>query len=363
MRITFVCASLDLSGGARIISTYAKMLADHGHQVTVVAPLPGRPRLRLRLRSLLSHGRWDPHYGTRSHFEGLGLDIRRTTRGPAPVREADVPDADVIIATWWETAEWVNGFSAAKGAKVYLVQGHEVFDFLPVERSRATYHMPFTKVVVSGWLQNIMRDEYGDAHSLLVPNAIDHQVFTSPPRAKQAVPTVGFMYAIGGLKAADVALEAIRRLRAVLPDLRVVSFGTHSPTPDHDFTGVEYVRLPSVDKLREAYASCDAWLCPSRSEGFGLPSMEAMGCRTPVVSTPVGWPLDAVRDGWNGYLVPFDDPQAMCDAALKILRLDEPQWRSMSDHAEETSRAYTWDKSYGLFEAALRSAVAARPAA
>lgn len=362
MRVTIVCAALDLSGGARIISTYARMLAEHGHHVTVVAPLPAKPRLKLRLRSLWAHGRWDPHYGNRSHFDGLGLDIRRTRRAPHPVRASDVPDADVIVATWWETAEWINAFGPEKGAKVYLVQGHEVFDFLPVERSRATYHMPFTKIVVSGWLQRIMADEYGDPDSVLVPNAIDHGVFTAPPREKQSVPTVGFMYAIGDIKGPDVALAAIQRLRSRLPGLRVISFGTHSPIPEHDFTGIEYQRLPSVDQLRAAYASCDVWLCPSRSEGFGLPSMEAMGCRTPVVSSRVGWPLDAVRDGWNGYLVPIGDAQALSDAAFKVLTLDAAAWRSMSTHAQETAQDYTWRRSYDGFEAALATAMSRRGA-
>lgn len=356
MRIAFVCASLDLSGGARIIATYARLLSEAGHQVTVVAPLRPAPRLRRRLRSLLTTGHWDPHHGSRSHFDGLGLDIRRTPEGP--VTERDVPDADVVIATWWETAEWAHSFGARKGAKVYLVQGHEVFDFLPVERVKATYHLPFSKIVVSSWLQRIMENEYGDHSSVLVPNAIDHSLFTAPVRDKQPVPTVGFMYGPGTIKGTDIALEAVRRLRAVLPDLRVVSFGTQLPADARDFEGIEYRRQPSPGQLRDAYASCDVWLCPSRSEGFGLPAMEAMGCRTPVVATPVGWPLDAIRDGWNGYLVAPDDAQATCEAALKLLKLDAPAWQLVSEHAQQTARAFTWDKSYALFEAALKAAAA-----
>lgn len=354
MRITFVCAALDLSGGARIIATYAKLLAAAGHHVSVVAPLRPVPPLRRRLRSLLTTGHWDPHHGSRSHFDGLGLDIRRTPQ--APVTERDVPDADVVIATWWETAEWVSTFSARKGAKVYLVQGHEVFDFLPVERVKATYHLPLSKIVVSRWLQRIMEDDYGDRTSVLVPNAIDHAHFTAPVREKQPVPTVGFMYGPGSIKGTDIALEAVRRLRAVLPQLRVVSFGSQAPADARAFEGIEYRRQPSPEQLREAYASCDVWLCPSRSEGFGLPAMEAMGCRTPVVATPVGWPQDAIRDGWNGYLVPPGDAQATFEAALKLLQLDAPGWKAVSDQAQQTARAFTWDKSYAQFEAALQAA-------
>ena len=41
--------------------------------------------------------------------------------------DVDVPDGDLIIATWWETAEWVNALSPNKGAKVYFIQHHEIF--------------------------------------------------------------------------------------------------------------------------------------------------------------------------------------------------------------------------------------------
>ena len=37
MKITFVLAFAGLAGGVRVIATYAKMLADLGHEVTVVS--------------------------------------------------------------------------------------------------------------------------------------------------------------------------------------------------------------------------------------------------------------------------------------------------------------------------------------
>jgi glycosyltransferase involved in cell wall biosynthesis len=357
MRITFVCAALDMSGGPRIIAAHASLLAAHGHEVCLVCPLPRRLPRRQRLLNLLRPWTWRPDKPPVSPFDGLGLDIRRVPHGP--VLEHQIPDADILIATWWETAEWVHDFDSRKGAKVYLVQGHEVFDWLPVERVRATYRMPFAKIVVSQWLQRIMEADYGDRASVLVPNAIDHAVFTAPPRGKQAVPTVGFMYATGSVKGADVALEAVRHLRQSLPDLRVLSFGSAQP-PDNGFEGVEYLRLPAPDRLRETYASCDVWLCPGRSEGFGLPAMEAMACRTPIVASTVGWPVDAVRDGWNGYLVPPGDALAMHDAALRVLRLDDIAWRALSGNAQQTARRHTWEDSYKLLVAALTRAAQGR---
>ena len=91
----------------------------------------------------------------------------------------------------------------------------------------------------------------------------------------------------------------------------------------------------------------------STTEGFFLPAMEAMACRTPVVCTPTGWPAEAIRDGVNGRLVPFDNPGALASAAEWVLRLDESAWRRLSDAAYATVKDATWSRSSALFEAAL----------
>ncbi len=39
-----------------------------------------------------------------------------------PVRAEDVPDADVVIITWWDTTVMVPLFPASKGRKIYSIQ-------------------------------------------------------------------------------------------------------------------------------------------------------------------------------------------------------------------------------------------------
>jgi glycosyltransferase involved in cell wall biosynthesis len=82
-----------------------------------------------------------------------------------------------------------------------------------------------------------------------------------------------------------------------------------------------------------------------------------------VVSTCTGWPLEAIRDGDNGYLVPIDDADALADRALRILRLAPPEWARMSGQAHATAAPHRWERSSELFERALRRAVDKRAAA
>jgi glycosyltransferase involved in cell wall biosynthesis len=271
-----------------------------------------------------------------------------------PVADDDVRDADVIIATWWETAEWVAALSASKGAKAQFVQHHEIFSWLPVERCKASYRLPLRKIVISKWLKELMENEYAATGVALAPNSVDQAQFFSEPRAKQETPTVGFLYSTVPFKAVDVSLAALERVKGQVGSLRAIAFGAEPISPNLPLPDwVEYHRLPAQDQLKNLYSRCDVWLCGSRSEGFHLPPLEAMACRCPVVSTRVGGPLDTVRDGINGFLADVDDEVALSEGLLKVLRQRDAEWQKMSAAAYATATGYTWEDAASLFERAL----------
>ena len=346
MKITFLLPPVNMSGGIRVVAIYAKELVERGHVVTLVSVPRMATRTLHRIQEVLSLRR-----PLKSHLDGLGLDHRVLGKA-RPVTDSDVPDADVVVATWWETAEWAAALSPSKGRKFYFVQHHEVHPSQPVERVRATYRLPLQKIAVARWLADVMRDEYGDPGTILVPNSVDHQQFHAPVRAKQPRPTVGFLYSSTEFKRVDVALDAVAQLRQRVPNLRVLAFGAEKPD-HHRIKDIEYSEDPPQEKLREIYATSDVWLTTSRSEGFNLPAMEAMACRTPVVSTRTGWPEEAVVTGVNGALVEVNDSAAVAMQAENILKLPEARWRAMSEAAFATVRDSSWRRSTDLFEAAL----------
>jgi glycosyltransferase involved in cell wall biosynthesis len=358
MRITFVSPPFNLTGGQRVMAVYADRLRRRGHEVLVVGPPHERPSPLSVLKSVVA-GYGVPRLWTRwpSHFEDLGID-RRVLDRHRPVTAADLPDADVIVATWWETAEWVASLPPAKGAKAYLIQHHEVvLEHMPVERIEATWRLPMHKIVVARWLADLARDCYGDDDVSLVPNSVDSELFQAPPRGKNRVPTFGTVYSPSRSKGCDIAFEAFERCAREVPGLRLVVFGTAPDSPQFPVPrGAEYHLRPPQADLKRHYMACDAWLFPSRSEGFGLPILEAMACRTPVIGTPVGAAPELLADG-AGILVPVDDPEAMARAMLDVVAMTEERWLAMSDAALAVTTRYTWDEATDRFEAALHRAV------
>ncbi|MEG4235309.1 glycosyltransferase family 4 protein [Microcoleus sp. Pol11C3] len=364
MKITFVLPTLSLIGGMRVLSIYTELLQKRGHKIFIVSmPLP-QPTLLQQLRSLLRGRGWLSAPKTqKSHFDMVDVESRvlETYR---PLTDLDVPDADIVMATGWETAEWVAKLSPSKGAKVYFLQHYEAFDYIPKGRVEATWWLPMHKIAVAQWLADIARNEYGDLSVSLVLPTVDTKQFYDPqsrvkqPRGKQLVPTVGMYYTTTPWKGCDLlGLKAFSIAAKKIPNLRLVAFGSghDSPLP-HLHEGTEYSKEPTQDQLKEFYSKCDSWLFSSSSEGFGLPILQAMACGTPVIGTPAGAAPELLAGG-GGILVKPEDPEDMAKAIEQICHLSDAEWPAMSETALQTVINYTWEDATNLFEAALYAAL------
>jgi glycosyltransferase involved in cell wall biosynthesis len=352
MRITLVLPAFNLSGGIRVFAIYADRLRRRGHEVLAVAPRESAPTFAQAVRSFLRGRGWPTAPGKLpSHFDGLAVEHRLLDH-PGPVTDADLPDADVVIGGWWETVRWVADLSPAKGAKVHFVQGYEVFAGDP-EEVDAVYRLPLPKIVVSAWLRDLMRNKFGREPVALIPNSVETDKFHAPPRGKQARPTVGLVYNTMRIKGCDISIKAYELAAREVPDLQLVSM-SELPVSDQlplPKTAVFICRARD-QALRETYARCDAWLSGTREEGFGLPILEAMACRTPVIATPAGAAPELLGKG-GGILVPPEDPGAMARAIEQVCSLPDAEWRALSDAALATATSFSWDDATGQMEQAL----------
>lgn len=355
MKITFVLPHASLAGGIRVLAIYAMCLKKRGHEVFVVSTPQPQPGALQQVKSLLRGRGWHSVAKEASHFDGVDAQHRVIERS-RPIVDSDVPDADVVVATWWETAEWVANLSEAKGAKAYFIQHHEIFDYMPKERVEATWSLPLHKITIAKWLVDLARTRYGDTNVSLVPNSVDSKQFYAPPRGKQSIPTIGMLYSTAYWKGCDVSLEAFSLSAQKIPDLRLITFG-ETPSPNLPLPpDTEHAFCPPQSTLRNYYTRCDAWLFGSRSEGFGLPILEAMACRTPVIGTPTGAAPELLTDS-AGILVKPEDPEDMARAIERICKLSNTEWQAMSDAAHARATGYTWDDATNLFEAALHTAI------
>lgn len=197
----------------------------------------------------------------------------------------------------------------------------------------------------------------------LVPPGVEHALFSPGPRAGARAaladlglgddPTVLYVGRIQRLKGADVAVEALARMRT--PGARLVVCGGPSG-PDglatmaalegavaahglHDRVGVVGPRPHHL--LATLYRAADVVVVPSRSESFGLVALEAMACGRPVVAADVGGLSTLVDPGRTGLLVPGRDP-ARWAAALDAVAGDPGRAAAMGAAGAERAAGYGW---------------------
>ena len=161
---------------------------------------PPPPGLRKTVRSLVRGGGWPK---TRemgpSFFDGSGIPHTMLPKF-RPIVDRDLPDADVVVATWWQTAPWVWRLGPQKGAKAYFLQHHEGWAGYPEAVDR-TWRLPMHKIVISKWLAEIVRDKFGDADVSYVPNSVDMTLFNAPPRCARKRRRLGLFIIRSGSKA------------------------------------------------------------------------------------------------------------------------------------------------------------------
>ncbi|HEX4964081.1 MAG TPA: glycosyltransferase [Thermoanaerobaculia bacterium] len=85
--------------------------------------------------------------------------------------------------------------------------------------------------------------------------------------------------------------------------------------------GVRFLGKVGPEKLRDLYRGAQLFLQPG-IEDFGIASVEALACGTPVVAAARGGIVDVVEDGRHGVLYPdWEGPAALADAIDKARRI------------------------------------------
>jgi glycosyltransferase involved in cell wall biosynthesis len=96
--------------------------------------------------------------------------------------------------------------------------------------------------------------------------------------------------------------------------------------------------------LVDALSCADVFVCPSRTETFGLTIVEALACGIPVAAHDSAGPRDILTPGVDGAI-----GEDLRDAALACLALSK-------DACREKALRYSWERSASVFESHVAAA-------
>jgi len=352
MKIIFVlpCSGKNPVGGIKVVYEYANRLSKRGHNVTVVhaafqridTPLSEIPRRTLFYLKLLASGKYTPD----SWFK---IDPRVQMLWVPTLNSRNIPDADVVIATSWDTAESVNQYPPAKGRRFYLIQHLESWSG-PEERVFSTWKMPLKKVVIARWLEE--KANFMNEKCAYIPNGLDFTQFGLDENPSERVSDHIFMlYHLFDWKGSDDGLSALKKVKEKVPGLRASMFGV--PKPPKDLPGwIDYHRSPSQARIRQLYNKCSIFLAPSWSEGWGLPASEAMMCGAALAATDIGGHREFAFHEQTALLSPPKDPDAL--AANLVRLINDCELRiNIATQGNEYIQRFNWERAVDAFEKVL----------
>lgn len=154
----------------------------------------------------------------------------------------------------------------------------------------------------------------------------------------------------GGRKGTDTFVNGIQELARAGHAIQVLVIGPgwDSFASSLRNTGVSCVWKPFVVGDREfaaMYHAMDAYWCTSAIEGGPVPVLEAMASGLCCLATDVGMVSELVRDGENGFLMPFNDAGAFADCTAALMN-DQARCVAVARSAAETIRSgYRWEQS------------------
>ena len=188
------------------------------------------------------------------------------------------------------------------------------------------FHKPAISTIVQSPNQRDELLQHGFNHLDVVGGGVDVNKFQPLPRMQRGLPRLLFV----GRVSKEKNIEAFLKLDMTATKV-VVGDGPDRERLERAYPDIEFKGYCFGNELVSEYAQADCLVFTSKTDTFGLTSVEAMACGTPVAAYPVTGPIDVIKEGVSGFL--NDD---LIVAVRQCLSLDR-------DSVRQEALQFSWD--------------------
>jgi len=204
---------------------------------------------------------------------------------------------------------------------------------------RKIYQRADQIICVSKYTQQEIKKIIPSAKTIVIHNGVDFKKWTEGRQVELKPKKEKIILGVGALKPRkgyEISLKAVSLVKKKYPQIRYYLVGDQSDknhfqklrkiAQECDLEkNVFFLDKLSDEELSRLYQQCDLFLLTpvnvgEKFEGFGLVYLEAGAFSKPVIGTFNCGAEEAIRNGFNGLLVPQNDIQATAKAILKILK-------------------------------------------
>ncbi|MBU0472740.1 MAG: glycosyltransferase [Bacteroidetes bacterium] len=216
--------------------------------------------------------------------------------------------------------------------------------------------LPIGVITISPHLKDYYK-RLNNIDSFLISNGLDPEVFY-PTKEKNINKKNVKLVSVGDpnhfVKGTKVLAEALINLAKKRNDIafewRIVSGSKRNIDFGELPANLKIIHLSGLNqtKMREEYNNADIAVNPSLYEGFGLPSLEAMLCGTPVIQAD-NLGLDFILENEKDCLiVPVNDSSSMADSIEKIVD-DKDLAKKLSINGYKKAMLHTTYHQFNMF--------------
>lgn len=338
-------------GGFKVVYEYGNRLIDSGINVNYVYGIASRKDLSGTIKWVYYTVRIFRYLKYRYFMEYKPNKWFNTKKGANhllrySLNEKYIPQSDVIIATSWTTAYWLNEYNLINSKrKFYFIQHFEDWHGTK-EKVIHTWKMNLKKIVIAPWLKDI-GDNLG-VECFTIENGFNTNEFylTTPIEDRDRNLAI-MLWHNNPFKGCKIGLEAINIVKKEIKDFKVILFGVPKRPKDLP-SWIQYYQMPKLETHRHLYNNSAIFIGTSYSEGWGLTVGEAMLCGCSVACTNNSGYTILAKNNKTALLSDVGNPKKLAENIIRLVKDDKLRIK-LAKNANEEANKYTWDKSYEKF--------------
>lgn len=222
-----------------------------------------------------------------------------------------------------------------------VAHGVEAWDIQRPALQRALHHADRILAVSSYTHDRLLKEQNLDPSKIsILPNTFNANRFTIADKPTHLLEryqlkpeqpillTVNRLCSNESYKGYDKVLEALPQIRQTIPNVHYIIVGKGDDRPRlEQLIDNRQLKdcvtlagfIPDAE-LCDYYNLCDAFIMPSKLEGFGIVYLEALACGKPTLGGNQDGAIDALCHGELGALVDPDDVGAIAQTLIQILQ-------------------------------------------